>query len=245
MKRASSYINSHIRKGKGRTYDAHYRDMPHRRFLWEREKKVLESIVSDYFVGKEISLLDFACGTGRISAFLESRVDAAVGLDVSWDMLKEALKKLKRTRLIQADIVSGNVLEGQSFNLITAFRFFLNAEPELREAAMEALVPLLDDDGWLVFNNHRNITSPMLKYKYRRSGAELNFMTLWEMHDLAERHGLEILRIYPVGFFPFFKNRVPKSVKHAIDGVASRLSFIRSWSENPVALCRHASAGKG
>ena len=72
-------------------------------------------------------------------------------------MLEEAQRKLKRTEIIQADITKEDIFAGREFNLITAFRFFLNAEENLRKDALNTITSLLSEDGYFVFNNHRNI----------------------------------------------------------------------------------------
>ena len=161
MGRASSdYRLSHTDPTKGATYDAHYLSDPHDRILWRLEQQILSEHLDTRFRGKEIHLLDFACGTGRIAHFLEPRVTRSVGVDVSASMLDQARRKLTRTRLILADLTRQNVLAGQHFGLITAFRFFVNAEPSLRENVMGILASLLTEDGCLIFNNHHNRTMP-------------------------------------------------------------------------------------
>jgi predicted TPR repeat methyltransferase len=236
-----SYRESHKREGKGKDYDAHYSEMPHRRFLWEREQLVLSNILKTYFKGHEIHLLDFACGTGRITSFLESKVTTSVGVDVSDAMLEEARKKLPNTKLIKADILRDNILTGRKFNLITAFRFFLNAEPELRHAALRALVPLLEKDGCFVFNNHRNINSPLIRLQSRQKKGNLNYMTIKNMHDLVNSVGLEIVRIYPIGLLQIFRSKMPINLKHIIENITTKFPFLRNYSESPIAVCQFSS----
>jgi cyclopropane fatty-acyl-phospholipid synthase-like methyltransferase len=77
------YRDSHTTPTKGADYDENYRTRPWRRFLWPREQKALDRILAKYFAGREIDLLDFACGTGRITSFLENRVNTSTGVDVS------------------------------------------------------------------------------------------------------------------------------------------------------------------
>jgi SAM-dependent methyltransferase len=237
------YTLSHQQPGKGRGYDEHYDKQHHRRFLWRREQIALDDILNTFFTGQEIRLLDFACGTGRITEYLESRVASAVGVDVSPDMLQQAREKLARTEILQADLTQNNVLAGRKFNLITAFRFFLNAEPSLRTRVMVTLASLLDDEGLLVFNNHRNLSSPLLRMRYNLKRTQKNFMTIPQMHDLAAAAGLEIIRIYPIGFFPLLKNKMPFFLNHAIDNVASRCGCLRNYSESPIAVCRKKMPG--
>ena len=239
---ADSYTDSHKENGKGDSYDEHYATHRWRRFLWSREQLALTNLVGDFFEGRDIHLLDFACGTGRIVGFLEDRVTTAVAVDVSESMLERAKQKLRRTELIQADITKNNVLKGRKFNLITAFRFFLNAEPGLRRSALKVLVALLDEDGYFVFNNHRNRTSPLVRFRYNRRHKKKNFMSMTEMSDMVRQVGLEIVKIYPVGFLPLRRITLPGIVNSAIDSIAAKLNRLQNYSESPVAVCKHSGS---
>lgn len=224
----------------GYRYDEHYKNNSWRRFLWSREQLALSDILKVYFPNREINLLDFACGTGRITGFLENRVTTSVGVDISDSMLDEAKQKLARTELIKADIIKENVLAGRKFNLITAFRFFLNAEPEKRKAALEVLVHLLEKDGYFVFNNHRNETAPLIRLKYKSRRKQRNFMSMSEMSDMVRQAGLEIVKIYPIGFLPIRRIKLPETVNSAIDNIAVRFDCLQNFSESPVVVCRLA-----
>ena len=200
-------------------------------------------ILEKYFSGRDIHLLDFACGTGRITELLENRVKTSTGVDVSGSMLAIARKKLKRTEIIETDITAENVLKPKKFNLITAFRFFLNAEPDLRSAAIRAIVELLDEDGYLVFNNHRNSGSPWIKLRYMRHlkknpEGTFNIISIEQMKKLAEGAGLEIVEIYATGFFNPPKIPVSYRLNRAIDWAAGKFNFLDRFSENPIAVCR-------
>jgi SAM-dependent methyltransferase len=243
MSSDKSFTDSHKMEGKGVGYDGRYRTNPWRRFLWSQEQRALKDFVDTLLKGKEINLLDFACGTGRICQFFEPYIKTATGIDVSESMLEMARNKLTRTELINADITKNPaIFNSRKFNLITAFRFFLNAEPELRVAVLKALVPLLADDGYFVFNNQRNLTSPLLRFKYRRGHNQRNFMSMQEMRTLVNEFGLEIIKIYPIGFLPLPKVKLPQSFNNAIDSVARRFKFLEDFSESPIAICRFASA---
>jgi predicted TPR repeat methyltransferase len=240
MNSDKSYTDSHTMEWKGAQYKEHYDTDRWYRSLWLREQKALKDIVETYFKGRQIHLLDFACGTGRICGFLEPWVADAVGVDVSQSMLDIAGQNLKRTKLIRADITNQPVLAGRKFNLITAFRFFLNAEPALRKAALRAIVPLLATDGLLVFNNHRNRTSPLVRLKYGRRHKTRNFMSMREMREMVNEFGLNIVRIYPVGFLPLPGIKLPPAANNIIDGFASRFKCLSDYSESPIAVCRLA-----
>jgi len=237
----NSYTDSHKKYGKGASYDEHYATNSWRRFLWAREQVALAHFIDSFLKNQDIYLLDFGCGTGRIVGFLEYRVTQAVAVDVSESMLEKAREKLTRTELIQADITKENVLKGRKFNLITAFRFFLNAEPELRQAALNALVPLLDEDGYFVFNNHRNQTSPLARFKYKRSHNKRNFMTMQETRDIVNEAGLEIIKIYPIGFLPLYKMKLPYVLNNAIDSIATKFAFLQDYSESPIMVCKRSN----
>jgi ubiquinone/menaquinone biosynthesis C-methylase UbiE len=238
-----SYRESHKYKSKGAEYESYYKNKAWQRFLWSREQKIILKILEKHFKGRDVHLLDFACGTGRITELLENRVKTSTGIDVSGPMLAVARRKLKRTEIIETDITAENVLKPRKFNLITAFRFFLNAEPELRSAAIRAIAELLDEDGYFVFNDHQNSGSPWIKirhehYRKKNPEATFNVMSIEQMKNLAEEAGLEIIKIYPVGFFHPPKVPVLFQLNHVIDWAASKFNFLTRFSENPIAVCR-------
>lgn len=237
------YTESHKYESKGAEYEQYYQTQTWQKFLWSREQKIILKILDKYFAGAEVHLLDFACGTGRIAGLLENRVKTSTGVDVSGSMLAVARKKLKRTEIIEADITTENILKPRKFNLVTAFRFFLNAEPALRRAAIRALVDLLDDEGYLVFNNHQNLGSPWTKLLYRRHRRKnpegiFNVMSMDELEELARQAGLEIVEMFPVGFFHPPKVPVSYGLNRAIDNIASRFKCLSRFSESPIAVCR-------
>lgn len=244
----AGYRESHKHRGKGAEYEEYYQTDAWEKFLWSCEQQIILRIVDKYLMGEEIHLLDFACGTGRITGLLEDRVRTSTGVDVSGSMLAIAANKLKRTEIIEADITTENVLKGRNFNLITAFRFFLNAEPELRVAAMKALAGLLAEDGVLVFNNHHCLGSPWIRLLHRRHLRKhpdgiFNVMSIEQMKELAGSAGLEIFEIYPAGFFHLPKVPVSCRLNRAIDNAAGRLKFLHPFSESPIAVCRIRRSG--
>ena len=238
-----SYRDSHQYTAKGAEYERHYETQAWEKFLWSREQEILLEILAKYFAGNDVHLLDFACGTGRITSLLEDRVTTSTGVDVSGSMLAVARQKLKRTQIIEADITAENILKPRQFNLITAFRFFLNAEPELRSMAIRKLAELLTEDGCLVFNNHHNLGSPWIKLLYARHERKnpegiFNVMSIEQMKDLVESAGLAIVELYPVGFFHPPKVPVSYRLNRAIDNVARRFRFLSRFSESPMVVCR-------
>jgi len=238
----SSYVDSHKDPAKGREYDAYYQSDPWARYLWSREQEVLEQALDTYFGKRSVRALDFACGTGRISSFLETRVASCTGVDVSEAMLAEARGKLRRTVLCKANLLEESPFEKGSFDLITAFRFFVNAEPDLRRAVVRALAPLLASDGFLIFNNHQNINAPYMRvaraYAGWRGFEAFNVLSIMECQALMAEAGLEIVRTYAVGSLCLPKVQLPGAAYRLADRLAEASKFGARWSTSPILVAR-------
>ncbi len=238
-----SYRDSHKYPSKGGEYETYYATQLWQKFLWSRERKFILRILKKYYAGRNVHLLDFACGTGRITSLLEDRVKTSTGVDISSSMLAIAKEKLKRTEIIEADITIDNVLEGRKFNLIMAFRFFVNAEPPLRSAAIHTLAKLLSEDGYFVFNNHQSYGSPWIKLLHMRHQQKnptgiFNVMTIDEMKRLVEGAGMEIVEFYPVGFFHPPKIVVPQTLTNVIENICCKFESLARFSESPIVVCK-------
>jgi SAM-dependent methyltransferase len=242
--KCTGYRASHTAPGHGKSYDAYYTDNPQVRLLWSLEQVLLKEILDRYFRDRQIHLLDFACGTGRITQFLEPYVTTSVGVDISAAMLEVARNKLTKTHLIHADLTTNNVLQGRRFNLITAFRFFLNAEPDLRKQVIRILPGLLSEDGYLLWNNHRQRAAPtiLINYISNRSLANPlphNVMSIHEMKNLAGEADLQIVEMRHVGvLLPRLVRVLPHSWSRTIETATMRLHWLRYFSEDVIAVCR-------
>ena len=241
MKKNSSYIESHKAPLKGMEYDYFYSTDPYAKFLWSREQYILEQILGTYLRSSRIQLLDFACGTGRILSFLEDKVYSSVGVDVSESMLKEAKQKVRYSQILNCDLTQKPMIIEKKFNLITAFRFFLNAEPELRLKAMCSLSKLLSDDGILVFNNHNNRAAPLTALARLRSPARsekiVKSMSIREMKNLCIAAGLRIVHMYPLGFLNIRRVEPPIILRELFDRAFFRVPFFCYIASNIVAVC--------
>ncbi len=149
----NSYRKSH-KNIDGTWYHESFENHNHIKFMWDLEKYVLDNVL-DGFINNPTHL-DFACGSGRIISYLKDRTEQPIGVDLSASMLKKAINNNPELKFIQGDITKEDILLGKKFDLITAFRFFPNAEPELRKDALKKIFKLLKDDGLLVINNHKN-----------------------------------------------------------------------------------------
>jgi SAM-dependent methyltransferase len=239
-----SYKFSHTAPAKGAEYERLYETNVWQGYLWRREQAALSEALQNELAGKPVDLLDFACGTGRVTAFLENQVRSATGVDVSESMLAVARRKLTRSRILLADITESPVLEGQQFNLITAFRFFTNAEPALRKKVMRTLANSLTDDGLLVFNNHQNAWAPyplaaLLRHRSNRKADNIyRVMSPWAMQRLCRDAGLKIVRVHGLGLLHLPKYR-PSFRRNEVAERWSRHVPLISWlASDLVAICR-------
>ena len=241
---SGDYRTSHVGEEKSRRYEEDiYREGSYDEMLWRMERELLikEIRALQKEVGK-VHYLDFACGTGRIISALEQFVEESYGIDVSSAMLERARKKVKKSELMYADLTTNDVLKDKTFDLITAFRFFLNAEAELGAIALSLLQKKLKDEKSIfIFNMHGNIMSHRLftKFWYAVRGKHLNTASLWEARRLARSHGLEIIRWYGIGILPkVFYRYLNAQFLAALDRLFFSLPLFKYVSYDLIFVCR-------
>lgn len=240
------YRLSHQSPEKGPAYENSFkRESSNKYYVWEWEKRVLLDILSKYFMEKP-KYLDFACGTGRIIEFLAPYVNSPLGVDVSESMLSVARKKasLANTPLINADITQGNVLKDNHYSLITAFRFFLNAQMSLKQDVISCLAGILDDDGVLVFNIHLNKTSikalTINTYQFLKKIEIRQTMNRTQVEKLVQSVGLEVVDTYHYGIIPIFDENKPiRFTKYdAVERFCSKIKGISPLAQNVIYVCK-------
>ena len=238
----TDYRRSHISPNKGQFYHAEFTDNPYRNMVWQFEKRILDRISKTFFADGTIQHLDFACGTGRILSYMMGRADISVGVDMSPSMLEVAHKNSRTAEIIEADLTRNNVLGDRKFNLITAFRFFPNAEADLRMEAMKVLSRHLDDNGYLVFNNHKNTRSTRnrLARLFGRRGYQ--GMSIAEVKALLAENGLEIMKTYHLCVFPASEKHMllPRFLLKAIENILAAIPVFGSVGENLVFVCQRS-----
>lgn len=172
--------------------------------IWKREQLLLDRILQQH-AGRPGNYLDFACGTGRVLSHVAQHFQTAVGLDISDTMLAVARDRVPGATLVQGDATRNPaVLDGRRFDFITAFRFFLNAQPSLRDEAMAFLASALADrHSRLLFNVHGNrySTRALLAAKAKITREQFASMSVRESIGLAARHGLEVIDWYGIGSY--------------------------------------------
>ena len=229
-----SYSESHTKPGKGISYHESFEIRKYRKMVWDLEKLYLRKILEDNFKNEKIIHLDFACGTGRILKFLESETTSSLGIDISGEMLGEA-KKIVKSEIIEGDLIKEDLLKDKKFNLVTAFRFFPNAEEDLRKAVLANIVPHIENNGLLVFNNHRNKDSfleRLIRLVFRKQYRGLN---LGEVKVLIKDYNLQLIKIYSMGLFrDCFKKNFPFKILYNIELFLGKFLKFTSYGYNQI-----------
>lgn len=195
---SQDYRASHLHRGDH--YDANLAESPFDAYMSGWERKRLPEVIRRFFPQSPQRHLDFACGTGRITELVAPMAQLSTGVDISPTMIDEARKKCPQVSFHLTDLTRDDPDLGGNFDLITSFRFFGNAQDELREGALRALTSRLAPAGHLIINSHRN---PRALYAMldRISGGNSGSMDLHlaKLRNLLNRHGLRIVGLQPIG----------------------------------------------
>ena len=205
-----SYKEKFTTPSSARNYEQRYAPETADDLLWQIEREHLNKVIGQLQKKlTKIDYLDFACGTGRIISFVEPQVDSATGIEISPEMIKIAQKYVKDASLQCRDITSDDTEIKNKYDLITTYRFILNAEPALRVAGFKALAARLkDQSSLLVFSNHGNPWSYkalmwpihiIRQYLFGKK-REGNYLTRRQTRAVLDAAGLEIVEITGVGF---------------------------------------------
>jgi len=242
------YIERH--KARGPDYDETFSPEvnPYRAMMWRLEQEALDATLRDHLASGRVSLLDFACGTGRILGHFHGQVASATGVDVSPSMMEGARKVAPNAELIEADLTQEDTLGARSFDLITAFRFFPNAEPELRRSVLVVLARHLAPNGLLVFNNHKNRNS-LTRRISRLLGRAITRGTMshGEVEALLASAGLRIQTMVPLGTLPLSDRHplLPVRLLERLERWLSRVPSLSGVAQNVIYVCVHSGPGAG
>ena len=196
------YRNSHATTGAVTDYIRTH-EVGYYAALWRKIERPLVQATLRELGGPQKTCLDFACGTGRITTVAADYFAEVVGVDVSALMLASA-PGADNVRLHQIDMTRQSL--GDTFDVATAFRFFLNAEQQLRQEALEAIRKHLKTDGRLVCNIQMNATSPcgvasrianQIPFSRKR-----NTMSAAELSALLMSTGFTVERVTAYGYLP-------------------------------------------
>jgi SAM-dependent methyltransferase len=218
--------------------------------IWELQRPVLVEILGQHqaAVRHSLSLLDFACGSGRVLASLEPQVLAAEGIDISPEMVAAAAAKCKKARLQAGDILKQPALLKKDYDVITAFRFLLNVEPEIRRRALRRLREVIHPrQGLLVVNVHgnsRSLRHPAIVWRRWRersheTPAMLNEMSPDEARKLLGDCGFQVVRQFGFGMLPPTLYRTPlRNFAFAVDKLLAGDRWCNDWAIDMLFVCR-------
>lgn len=195
----------HLQDHHAERYDASFRD---RRTahgaLSVIERELLHRVVQD---ARPRNALDFACGTGRVLQWMGGEVERTVGVDVSSAMLARAAHNAPTADLFLGDVTTEPELITESFDLVTMFRFLLNAESELRGAALSWTARRLRENGLLLVNIHRNrdsLTGALTRVRCALGGSRTpRIISIGEATDVLAGHGFQVVGRYGYGYLPY------------------------------------------
>jgi hypothetical protein len=158
-------------------------------------------------------------------------------------MLKIARESLPEVKFYQADITRENIFN-KKFKIITAFRFLLNAQPELREQCLGYFYDHLCDDGVLIVNNHLRYASAKgrLIALLQRSGIwqERNYLKDAEFKSIMEKHGFKISKVFSFCLIPGSQSLPPVSDKlqARLEKMFCRFLKLQKYAEQSVYICK-------
>jgi SAM-dependent methyltransferase len=212
-------------------------------FIWSLQRPLVIDCVARQIAVSAGRYLDFACGTGRIALAVEPLTNSAVAIDSSSEMVDVARPLARHTRFVVGDLLQDSTLVSGPFDVISAFRFFLNVEAHLRPMAMQTLADLLSPEGRLIFNVHgnRNSIRHFGVERRRRQGETHNEMTEAEVGELIANAGLRIESVTGFGLLPrtLHTTRLRLGVR-AFERWSARHQRCRPWSQDLLFVCRRA-----
>jgi SAM-dependent methyltransferase len=199
---SGEYRTSHRAAGYGACYNKTY-DRGYYAALWTKIEMPLVENTLRALGGPDKKCLDFACGTGRITNVAADCFGEVVGVDISESMLAYA-RVPENVRLRHVDMTVEPLTE--IFDVVTAFRFFLNAEDRLRREALQAIREHLIEEGRLVCNVHMNASSPIgLAYRVsnRLFGPPFrNTLSIDQFKALLISAGFTVEDVIAYGYLP-------------------------------------------
>lgn len=186
---------------------------------WQQlEQPWLRRVFDELTAGGARTMLDLACGQGRITLLGAKYFDHVQGIDYSELMLARAQQSQAEDHsLANADLrfEVGDVRTFDAhapYDVVTAFRFLLNAEDDLRLEGIRCARRNIAPAGTFIANVHCAATSP-LAWFYRGSGAMRrvlgkpvnpvrNSLSLRELKAKFAAEGFQVDRVYRYSLLP-------------------------------------------
>lgn len=242
MNLTSDYRVSHAESGYGRHYAKTYEEGYYAEQWRELERPMLVDVLTRLRDSGLTTYLDFACGTGRILGVAGQIFDDPTGVDISEAMLEVAREAAGSAKLVHADITRDPI--GGQYDVITAFRFFLNAEPGLAAEVLSELRRIISPEGRLVLNIHVNSTSPLgLAYRLRAAipgKAKANTKSLAAMTKLLAENGFLVEQVQWYSYLPRTGWRLgwlSKNLLVPVERIATRLPGLTKTAQSFMLVC--------
>jgi SAM-dependent methyltransferase len=212
-------------------------------YIWKLQKPKLVEVITSHRAAAPCRLLDFACGTGRILSFVEGLVDQIDGVDISPEMAEVAQTKCAKAKIRVGDILTEPNLITGDYDFVTAFRYFLNAEEEMRFRVLTKLHEYLQKrKGLLITNIHGNASSvryAALAYRRIVHGESHSQLSRSQVRRMFEETGFRIVAEYGFGVLPPLSYRTPLSgVAKWVDAGAGRIRMLTPLSIDLLYICQ-------
>ena len=151
------------------------------------------------------SAADFACGTGRVLEFLGRFSPPRSVLTYRRTCWRWLVPGVPRATLILGDVTTMPGLAPGPFDLITAFRFFLNAEPPLEVRSWPGCELRCSQAGLIVANFHLNPASLRGMYLRLRMNpaGRVPMMGIADARQLFADNGFTVRQILGYSFLPY------------------------------------------
>lgn len=252
----SPYTGSYLRHGAaGLDYDKRLSNT-FELSIFDLEKTILRHIYESLLGSRsQNTYLDYACGTGRILALFSNRIKAKVGIDTSPAQVEHAKRKLPDTEFLIGNIVTNpECLGKRRFTFITCFRLFLNLEKANRVPTLKQLHKHLEDDGYLVIDNHMNrysvlgmmalLARHVLRYPPKslapaRTRGIIGTMSEREVRAALAEAGFRVKEVFRFFLLPGHKSFVllPRAILVPTEEFLSTIPFLNLFSKNQIFLC--------
>lgn len=239
-----SYKDSHKGKEFAKSYDQNISNKFESR-IYQIENEILLKYINHFFSDKDIDIMDFACGTWRITSLIFSEYKNVVGYDISVDMLNIAQKRHPKIQFYEKDIMKDVWINTKKFDCITSFRFFLNAEYDLKKNILLHLKKYLKNDWMIIFNIHMNKYSiPFLlskmKYILWLTKIKQNWMSYAEVKKLVEENGFKIIDAKWYSFFLWnpLLTCLPFWLLKPLDSLLSKIGFLKYVSKDIIYIVK-------
>lgn len=243
-----SYSEKFISSEAVESYDNdEYSQLSVSNLLWQIEQEILFEIVSNLASKLELRYLDFACGTGRITSFIEPFVASSTGIDISSEMISRACKRTVKTKFFCKDITKENMIEA-SYNLITSFRFLSNVDSNLRVLILLSLRQRMEPEAILIVNTHTNpfsykIFFIILNYARKLFGMSIHtkYLSKRRFQKILDDAGFDVIQVIGYGFMPGKILRfIPWKYSLMFEKFIFKIKFFRHFGVNQIAVCRRS-----